>query len=79
MFPGTSAQSTSWLNKCFLPRYSHAKISYRAVAILSHNSQPGPEGTKLIENAANFGSNVGMAFQLVDDWLDFEATAEQVK
>ena len=32
----------------------------------------------MIENASNFGGNVGMAFQLIDDCLDFQATAEQV-
>jgi geranylgeranyl pyrophosphate synthase len=33
---------------------------------------------KLVDSAANFGSNVGMALQLMDDWLDFVASAEQV-
>lgn len=33
---------------------------------------------KIVENAENFGGSVGMAFQLVDDYLDFAATADQV-
>ena len=28
--------------------------------------------------AFNFGKNLGIAFQLVDDLLDFEASAEQL-
>ena len=32
----------------------------------------------LIEAASSYGANIGMAFQLVDDWLDFAASAEQV-
>ena len=28
--------------------------------------------------AFNFGKNIGIAFQLVDDLLDFEASAEQL-
>ena len=33
---------------------------------------------KIISEAENFGGNLGMAFQLIDDYLDFAATAEEV-
>ena len=34
---------------------------------------------KSIENSAFlYGKNIGIAFQLIDDWLDFAATAEQL-
>ena len=57
----------------------------KAVAILatskvtSASSQPDHQNTKSIETSAfHFGKNIGIAFQLIDDWLDFAATANQL-
>lgn len=33
---------------------------------------------ELIQAAANYGKHIGIAFQLVDDWLDYTANAEQM-
>ncbi len=34
--------------------------------------------TSLVQEAANYGKHIGVAFQLVDDWLDYTANAEQM-
>ena len=51
------------------------------MAILASNSKSCQTSfdRNLIEAASSYGGNVGMAFQLVDDWLDFAASAEQVR
>ncbi len=53
-----------------------------AVAVLSASEAKLPANNKkaerVITNAKNFGKNVGMAFQIIDDWLDFTASVEQV-
>ena len=35
-----------------------------------------PEDDFLVESAFSFGKNLGVASQLVDDWLDFTQDAE---
>ena len=64
--------------------------NFRSVALLAAGQQlkdleldkkaekNGRQVRKIVENAENFGGSVGMAFQLVDDYLDFAATADQV-
>ena len=34
------------------------------------------EAQMTIESAYLYGKNLGIAFQLIDDWLDFSSTAE---
>jgi len=55
----------------------------KAVAVLSASearlsSCDKKAAESVIENAKNFGKNIGMAFQIIDDWLDFTASVEQV-
>ena len=58
---------------------------FRSVALLAADAKRRQEGRevtgndeKIIAEAENFGGNLGMAFQLIDDYLDFAATAEEV-
>eukprot|EP00095_Tigriopus_kingsejongensis_P004795 snap_masked-scaffold77_size404793-processed-gene-3.2 protein:Tk04795 transcript:snap_masked-scaffold77_size404793-processed-gene-3.2-mRNA-1 annotation:"decaprenyl-diphosphate synthase subunit 1" len=58
-----------YLNKTFNKTASLIAYSCKANAILTHAS---PE---LIEGAFKYGKNIGIAFQLVDDLLDFESSS----
>ena len=59
-----------YLSKTFNKTASLIAYSCKANAILSTAS---PD---LVEAAYQYGRNVGIAFQLVDDLLDFEASSE---
>ena len=39
-------------------------------------SKKSDEARMTIESAYLYGKNLGIAFQLIDDWLDFSSTAE---
>ena len=59
----------------FLPQASLMAYSCKAVAILGNQDAGDPA----IEDIAyKYGQNIGIAFQLVDDWLDFVASADQL-
>ena len=49
--------------------------SCKAVAILGNQETGDPA---IEDMAYNYGQNIGIAFQLVDDWLDFVASADQL-
>lgn len=50
--------------------------SCESAAILAE-CKTGP-GRELSTMAFNYGKDLGVAFQLVDDWLDFVVDAEQL-
>lgn len=61
-----------YLHKSYLKTASLISKSCRATAILSGAQPP------VIEAAYNFGKNLGLCFQLVDDMLDFTMSAAEL-
>lgn len=70
-----------YLDKTFNKTASLMANSCKAVALLS-----GPDssrvrltdGLTVADSAYMYGRNIGLAFQLIDDWLDFVASADQL-
>ena len=68
-----------YINKSYNKTASVLANSCRAVAILATSKASPCPDIKAIEDASfYYGKNLGIAFQLMDDWLDFAATAEQL-
>ncbi|KAI9682759.1 MAG: coq1 putative hexaprenyl diphosphate synthase [Trizodia sp. TS-e1964] len=63
---------TYYLRKTYLKSASLISKSCRAAAILGHNS---PD---VVEAAYIYGKNLGLAFQLVDDMLDYTVSGEEL-
>ena len=61
-----------YLQKTYLKSASLISKSCRAAALLGRNS---PE---VVEAAYSYGRNLGLAFQLVDDMLDYSTTSESL-
>ena len=61
-----------YLTKSFNKTASLMAYSCRANALLAGVS------SALVEGAFQYGRNIGIAFQLVDDLLDFSVSAEQL-
>lgn len=61
-----------YLQKTYLKSASLISKSCRAAALLGQNS---PE---VVEAAYSYGRNLGLAFQLVDDMLDYTTTSESL-
>ena len=61
-----------YLQKTYLKSASLISKSCRATALLGQNS---PE---VVEAAYSYGRNLGLAFQLVDDMLDYTTTSESL-
>ena len=61
-----------YLQKTYLKSASLISKSCRAAALLG-NSAPG-----IVEEAYAYGRNLGLAFQLVDDMLDYTTTASEL-
>ncbi|KAL8973329.1 MAG: hypothetical protein Q9183_000022 [Haloplaca sp. 2 TL-2023] len=61
-----------YLQKTYLKSASLISKSCRAAALLSQNS---PE---VVEAAYSYGKNLGLAFQLVDDMLDYTTSGEEL-
>ena len=61
-----------YLQKTYLKSASLISKSCRAAALLGENS---PE---IVEAAYSYGRNLGLAFQLVDDMLDYTTTSESL-
>ncbi|AWU77455.1 uncharacterized protein C5L36_0D01990 [Pichia kudriavzevii] len=59
-----------YLHKTYLKTASLMSKSSRSTAILAGCDE------KIIENAYQFGRNLGLCFQIVDDMLDYTTTAE---
>lgn len=64
-----SERFNHYMKKTYNKTASLIANSCKAVAILSDNSSP-----ELKEIAFQYGRNVGIAFQLIDDYLDFTAS-----
>ena len=77
-----------YLNKTFNKTASLIAYSCKANAVLAHSSIEVPnykkgiaghaERQELIDSAYQYGRNIGIAFQLVDDLLDFVSSSEQL-
>lgn len=68
-----------YIDKSYNKTASVLANSCRAVAILATSKAPSTQDFKAIENSSfYYGKNLGIAFQIMDDWLDFAATAEQL-
>ncbi|SCU90721.1 LADA_0F06040g1_1 [Lachancea dasiensis] len=61
-----------YLHKTYLKTAALISKSCRAAAILSGAQQP------VVEECYNFGKNLGICFQLVDDMLDFTVSANDL-
>lgn len=61
-----------YLQKTYLKSASLISKSCRSAALLGHNS---PE---VVEAAYSYGRNLGLAFQLIDDMLDYTTTSESL-
>merc|ERR1712154_307581 len=64
-----------YLDKTFNKTASLMAYSCQSVAILANQERADAE---IVATAYRFGQNIGIAFQLVDDWLDFVASADQL-
>ena len=68
-----------YIDKSYNKTASVLANSCRAVSILATSNATSTQDSKAIENSSfYYGKNLGIAFQLMDDWLDFAATAEQL-
>lgn len=66
----TSLSQSAYLEKSYYKTASLIANSAKASVILSN------ESAELAENLYNYGKNLGLAFQIVDDILDFTASTE---
>lgn len=64
-----------YLDKSFNKTASLMAYSCKAVAILANPDKRDPDIEAM---AYTYGQNIGIAFQLVDDWLDFVSSADQL-
>ena len=64
-----------YLDKTFNKTASLMANSCKAVAILANQGRDHPH---LEDMAFKYGQNIGIAFQLVDDLLDFVASADML-
>merc|ERR1719336_2799999 len=66
-----------YLDKTFNKTASLMANSCKSVAILA-NEGTGVTDNNLVDMAYKYGQNIGIAFQLVDDWLDFVSSADML-
>eukprot|EP00090_Calanus_glacialis_P018387 TRINITY_DN2852_c0_g1_i4.p1 TRINITY_DN2852_c0_g1~~TRINITY_DN2852_c0_g1_i4.p1 ORF type:complete len:380 (-),score=126.18 TRINITY_DN2852_c0_g1_i4:98-1237(-) len=64
-----------YLDKTFNKTASLMAYSCKSVAILASE---GTGDKNITDMAYRYGQNIGIAFQLVDDWLDFVSSADQL-
>jgi len=50
--------------------------SCKSVALLALSDNINAENKHIVDMSYNYGKNIGIAFQLVDDWLDFVSSAD---
>ena len=68
-----------YIEKSYNKTASVLANSCRAVSLLAtSNLTPTKDITEVENSSFLYGKNIGIAFQLMDDWLDFAATAEQL-
>ena len=72
----------TYIDKTYNKTASLLANAAKAVALLAENSKSIKNGSRvggrISEEAFNYGRNTGIAFQLIDDWLDFSASAEML-
>ncbi|PGG97189.1 hexaprenyl-diphosphate synthase [Blastomyces parvus] len=68
----TEQTITYYLQKTYLKSASLISKSCRAAALLGHSSP------QIVEAAYSYGRNLGLAFQLVDDMLDYTISGEEL-
>jgi len=62
-----------YLDKTFNKTASLTANACKSVAILANHEG---KDNQIVDMAYRYGQNIGIAFQLVDDWLDFVSSAE---
>ena len=70
-----------YLNKTFNKTASLIAYSCKANALIATSfspSSPLVDGPDLVERAFQYGRNIGIAFQLIDDLLDFESSSKML-
>ena len=68
-----------YIEKSYNKTASVLANSCRAVSLLAtSNITPTKDVSDIQNSSFLYGKNIGIAFQLMDDWLDFAATAEQL-
>jgi decaprenyl-diphosphate synthase subunit 1 len=68
-----------YIDKSYNKTASVLANSCRAVTLLATSNLAQSQNLTDIEDSSfHYGKNIGIAFQLMDDWLDFAATAEQL-
>ena len=68
-----------YIDKSYNKTASVLANSCRAVSLLATSNLTSSNDLADVENSSFlYGKNIGIAFQLMDDWLDFAATAEQL-
>ena len=68
-----------YIEKSYNKTASVLANSCRAVSLLATSNITPTKDVSVVENSSFlYGKNIGIAFQLMDDWLDFAATAEQL-
>jgi len=72
----------TYIDKTYNKTASLLANAAKAVALLAENSSSIKNGSRvggrISDEAFNYGRNTGIAFQLIDDWLDFSASAEML-
>merc|ERR1711881_535543 len=64
-----------FLDKTFNKTASLMVNSCKSVAILANHED---KDNQIVDMAYRYGQNIGIAFQLVDDWLDFVSSADML-
>ena len=68
-----------YIEKSYNKTASVLANSCRAVSLLATSNLGQLQNNADVEGYSfQYGKNLGIAFQLMDDWLDFAATAEQL-
>lgn len=65
-----------YLDKTFNKTASLMANSCKSVALLALSDNLNAENKYIVDMSYNYGKNTGIAFQLVDDWLDFVSSAD---
>ena len=72
----------TYIDKTYNKTASLLANAAKAVALLAENSKSTTNGSRvggrISDEAFKYGRNTGIAFQLIDDWLDFSASAEML-
>jgi decaprenyl-diphosphate synthase subunit 1 len=77
----TSDRFSTYLDKTYnktasLMANSCQAVAHMAIKKANPEASLHPQQKKISEAAYLYGKNMGIAFQLIDDWLDFVASAK---